>query len=293
MCVGGTQFLDGNSANAYWSISNKSGTMSSAVSYIPEGAWNESGSGTLDSSGGGPSRIWTKPSWQAASGVPADGARDTPDVALTSAAHDGYLVVTHGGSLMSVLGTSAATPSFGAILALVRQKTGQRQGNPNPTLYQLGFQQYQGQIAPVFHDIEVGNNSVPGVAGYSCNAGYDLVTGLGSVDAAALVDAWPLPLAAKFQFTPDQPGVDQAVSFVDISTGAPTTWSWDFGDPASGSLNRSSERSPSHAYSSPGSYVVHLSTTGSGGSSQTTSTVTVMASDCVRCPILVPFRTPR
>jgi subtilase family serine protease len=294
VCVGGTQFLDGNSPNAFWSISNRPGTMSSAVSYIPEGAWNESGSGTLDSSGGGPSRIWSKPAWQTASGVPPDGARDTPDVALTSAAHDGYLVVAHGGSLMSVLGTSAATPSFGAILALVRQRTGQRQGNPNLTLYQLGFQQYQGQIPPVFHDIAVGDNTVPGVAGFSCTAGYDLVTGLGSVDAAALVNAWPLPPGAKFRFSPDQPGVDQVVNFVDTSTGSPSAWSWDFGDPASGPLNTSNERSPSHAYSSPGAYVVHLSTTGPGGSSQAVGTVTVTTpADCVRCPIVVPVRTPR
>ncbi|HEY6928612.1 MAG TPA: S53 family peptidase, partial [Thermoanaerobaculia bacterium] len=202
VCVGGTQFLDGNSENAYWSFSNRGAGMTSAISYIPEAAWNESGSGTLDASGGGPSLAWIKPPWQSAPGVPSDNARDTPDVALSAASHDGYLIVTHSGTSMSVLGTSAATPSFAGILAFVLQKTGHRQGNPNPILYQLGSQQYQGQIAPVFHDITVGNNSVPGLSGFSCTAGYDLVTGLGSIDAAALVDAWPLSPAASFRFTP-------------------------------------------------------------------------------------------
>jgi hypothetical protein len=43
----------------------------------------------------------------------------------------------------------------------------------------------------VFHDITAGDTNVPGTPGYPCLPGYDLATGLGSVDAQALVRAWP------------------------------------------------------------------------------------------------------
>jgi subtilase family serine protease len=291
VCVGGTQFLDGNSQNAYWSFSNRGATMASAISYIPEGGWNESGSGTLDASGGGPSLVWPKPSWQVAPGVPADNARDTPDVALSSAAHDGYLIFAHSGTLLSVLGTSAATPSFGGIMALVVQKTGRRQGNPNPVLYGLAFQQYQGQTSPVFHDIAVGDNTVPGLSGFACTPGYDLVTGLGSVDAAALVNSWPLAPASSFRFTPIRPAANQPVSFADTSTGTPTSWSWDFGDPTSGSLNTSTEQNPTHAFTSAGDFTVKLSVSNPGGSAQVTASVVVRSgAECDHCPTIVPFR---
>jgi hypothetical protein len=42
----------------------------------------------------------------------------------------------------------------------------------------------------VFNDITSGNNSVPGVAGFSAGAGYDPATGWGSVNAANLVNTW-------------------------------------------------------------------------------------------------------
>jgi hypothetical protein len=42
----------------------------------------------------------------------------------------------------------------------------------------------------VFHDVTSGNNSVPGLTGFSAGAGYDLATGLGSVDATLLVNHW-------------------------------------------------------------------------------------------------------
>jgi len=69
-----------------------------------------------------------------------------------------------------------------------------------PRLYELGRAQYASGGFPVFHDIVDGNNSVPGATGFACGNGYDLVTGLGSVDAAALVSAWspaaPAPCSA-------------------------------------------------------------------------------------------------
>jgi len=57
--VGGTQFTDGG--GNYWNNTN-SATGGSALSYIPEASWNESGASGLASSGGGFSTFYTQPS---------------------------------------------------------------------------------------------------------------------------------------------------------------------------------------------------------------------------------------
>ena len=193
VAVGGTEFSEGT--GTYWSTGNGSG-YGSALGYIPETAWNESGavSGGSDlwATGGGVSSIYPKPAWQASPGVPSDGQRDVPDVALTAASHDAYLVALQGG-FYAISGTSAASPSFAGLMALVVQNTGQRQGNANTRFYPMANAQYGSGGVAVFHDITSGNNSVPGVTGYSCTTGYDLASGLGSVDATTLVNNWVAP----------------------------------------------------------------------------------------------------
>jgi subtilase family serine protease len=188
VCVGGTEFNDTSHPSLYWSRTNASGTQSSAVSYIPEVAWNESSAGGLWATGGGMSIIYAKPSWQTGSGVPADGKRDVPDVSLTSAGHDGYLIYQSGG-LYVVGGTSASAPSFAGAMALVVQNSAARQGNANTAFYSLATRQRAGG-ASVFHDITSGNNSVPGQTGFAATTGYDQATGLGSIDGLVLVSHW-------------------------------------------------------------------------------------------------------
>ncbi|WP_158942929.1 Ig-like domain repeat protein [Granulicella sp. S190] len=116
-------------------------------------------------------------------------------------------------------GTSVAAPAFAGILSLVNQKTGDRQGNANYVLYNLAAQQHRAGTscnsisgAPaagrVFNDMTTGTIAMPclkgspnctvsnssdhyGVlSGYPSGAGYDLATGLGSVNAANLVNDW-------------------------------------------------------------------------------------------------------
>jgi pseudomonalisin len=186
VCVGGTEFIDSN-YSLYWSASN-TGTMGSALSYIPEAVWNASAASGLWSGGGGASIVYTKPTWQNGVGVPADGKRDLPDVSLSAAVHDGYLIFMNGNNLVCG-GTSAASPSFAGLMALVVESRGTRQGNANPVLYSLANNQRYGGAA-VFHDVKTGNNSVPGVTGFTAVAGYDQATGLGSVDADVLVSHW-------------------------------------------------------------------------------------------------------
>jgi pseudomonalisin len=237
--VGGTSFtgdvaatVSGSCAAAttYWSGSCSATSGSSALQYIPETAWNDTtlpGVNALSASGGGASTLFSKPSWQTGTGVPSDGQRDVPDIALAADPnHDGYLFcATDSGSnppqgpcvsgfrdsssnLNVAGGTSFGAPTFSGIVAILNQKTGSKQGNVNPTLYALAA-----STASAFHDITSGNNIVPcgagtkdcpttGAAqyGFTAGPGYDQVTGLGSVDASVLVNNWSSgnPTAADF-----------------------------------------------------------------------------------------------
>jgi len=199
-CVGGTEFNDASNYSSYWSPTTSSTTLGSALSYIPENVWNESGAAggsDLWSAGGGASSIYTKPAWQTGLGVPADGQRDVPDVSLSAASHDGYLFYMNG-EVYVVGGTSAASPSFAGLMAMVVQRTGAAQGCANPILYGLANKQWNGGTA-IFHDVTLGNNSVPGLTGFTAGTGYDQASGLGSVDAFHLVNNWaatPAPPAS-------------------------------------------------------------------------------------------------
>ncbi|HXA83558.1 MAG TPA: S53 family peptidase, partial [Candidatus Dormibacteraeota bacterium] len=194
VAVGGTEFNEG--AGIFWAAGNNA-DLSSALGPIPEIVWNESanvaGGVGIRATGGGVSTIYAKPGYQSGPGVPADGFRDIPDVSLTAAGHDAYLIVqghtNNTPGLEGVFGTSASSPSFAGIMALVVQKTGAPQGNANNVLYSMARAQFSGGSA-VFNDITSGNNSVPGVAGFNAGAGYDAATGWGSVNAANLVNGW-------------------------------------------------------------------------------------------------------
>jgi uncharacterized membrane protein len=87
-------------------------------------------------------------------------------------------------------------------MALVVQKTGAAQGNANPILYTMGQNQFAGGTA-VYHDITSGDNSVPGVVGFTSGVGYDEATGWGSVDAASLVNLWNGNVTPDFTLVAD------------------------------------------------------------------------------------------
>jgi subtilase family serine protease len=203
--IGGTQFNEGS--GNYWNSTNNS-SNGSALSYIPETVWNETSAASgLAGSGGGASQSFAKPAWQTGSGVPNDNARDVPDVSVSAAFdHDGYLICSGGdcvngfratdGTLDVVGGTSVAPPTFAGILALIIQETNSNQGNVNYVLYPLAA-----ASSDAFHDITTGNNQVPcqagtadcpngGMIGYNATEGYDLATGLGSINAFNLVTEW-------------------------------------------------------------------------------------------------------
>ena len=210
--VGGTTLNE--NGGTFWNSTNNANN-GSAISYIPEVAWNDtafeltSTTGTIAASGGGKSGLFTKPTWQTGTGVPADNARDVPDISLAgSADHDGYLICSQGScvngyraadtTLTVAGGTSVGAPAMAGIVALISQKVGGNQGNINPTLYSLAAS------APnSFHDITTGDNKVPCLSGsqdcpsgtttigFTAGTGYDQVTGLGTLNVSNLVTQWP------------------------------------------------------------------------------------------------------
>jgi PKD repeat protein len=112
---------------------------------------------------------------------------------------------------------------------------------------------------------------------------YTRPTGLGSDDIEGVcylygtctgAAAGPV---AKFTFSPSSPQAGATVNFTDLSSGSPSSWSWNFGDPGSGPSNTSSQQNPSHLFSASGHYSVQLSVASGNGSNQVAKTVTVSA----------------
>ena len=191
--VGGSEFNEGN--GVYWGGPNDNAPnrTSETRGYIPETAWNDTSSDSgLMASGGGVSKFYVKPSWQQGPGVPDLGGRNVPDLSFSaSPTHDPYLVLS-GGKAYGAGGTSLSTPVFAGVLALTAHATGSaRFGNINPSLYIWAADTVLGG-ANIFHDITTGSNLVPctpgtpdcpdGSLGYLAGPGYDLVTGLGSLN---------------------------------------------------------------------------------------------------------------
>jgi len=193
--VGGTEFTD--TSGAYWAARNDA-NGASALSYVPEKAWNDFASDpsvAFFASGGGASVLFAKPGWQAGPGVSNDNARDLPDVSLPASATVPYLGILNGGEV-GYSGTSASSPAFAGLLAMVNQHVGGNGlGNVNPGLYRLAQ-----ATQDVFHDIVVGDNKaaceqgsagcVNGLVGFNAGTGFDMTTGLGSVDGYNLVMEW-------------------------------------------------------------------------------------------------------
>jgi subtilase family serine protease len=160
------------------------------------------GAGFLDIVGGSgaPSFVHAKPYWQVGTfGMPSDGKRDLPDVSLfASNGFWGHAIIfcmsdaSEGGVpcdysvpvdvfYNSAGGTSFTAPQYASIQALIDQKAGGRQGNPNPVFYDLAQAEYgsagspnSGNIAAcnssegnevgttcIFHDVTQGSNDVP------------------------------------------------------------------------------------------------------------------------------------
>ena len=154
-------------------------------------------------SGGGPSKAWRRPRFQQAPGIgpPIQTGRHTrlsPDAAAMASFTPGLAVFDKDGGGWGIGGgTSAATPLTAAIVALVleqERKAGRpRLGSLPPLLYTLAR---GADYNSIFFDITSGTSSRrpsspvgQSLAGGAAQPGYDLATGLGSLNAAAFADA--------------------------------------------------------------------------------------------------------
>ena len=199
---------------------------------------------------------WPKPSYQSVLGNPNDGVRDTPDVSLFAGGgvwlhYYPYCFSGPGGTPCTEApvewpgagGTSFSSPIMAGIQALVNQKAGARQGNPNFVYYSLAATEYGssgdsacnstlGKTAGsscIFYDVTQGDNDVDCVGtrtlidcflpsgangvlstsnsdyqpAYGTTVGWDFPTGIGTVNAYNLVNNWP----AGFTLTASPSGV--------------------------------------------------------------------------------------
>lgn len=164
---------------------------------MPDNVWNETylfGSATAGS--GGSSSVFARPSYQSGVRNVVGLHRGTPDISLSASVNGGALVYMSFGGLPGpgfyiVGGTSEASPEFAGIVAIADQAAGHDLGLLNPALYTIGS---GGAGIP---DVNIGNNTVTfsqnnhtyTVGGYNAGAGYDMASGLGTVDGAKLVAA--------------------------------------------------------------------------------------------------------
>src|SRR5208282_5178811 len=218
---------------------------------------------------------WPKPSWQSVVGNPNDGVRDTPDVSLFAAnglwghyyvfcwsddrANGGAACTGAPSGWSGAGGTSFASPIMAGIQALVNQKAGSAQGNPNPFYYQLAAAEYgsNGSSACnssngntvssscVFYDVTLGDMDVDCTGTANCylpsgtigvlstsdssfspafgaTTGWDFASGIGSVNATNLVNNWPA-LGPNFSLSasPSSVTITQGASGTSTITVAP------------------------------------------------------------------------
>ena len=207
---------------------------------------------------------WPKPSWQAGiTGIPTDGVRDVPDISFFAGAgslDSAYLYCVSNPNIGTCSysdtsenyaeeagGTSFASPAMAGVMALINQKAGAAQGNPNAQLYELAAKQTYSECSAesvtssggcYFNDIDTGTIAMPcdlgatlggydyesgygwytadptagivspnctafntgdlvgtltnssGSAAYDAVTGFDLATGLGSLNVSNVVNAW-------------------------------------------------------------------------------------------------------
>jgi len=178
------------------------------ATFFESGLSGEEMATTQFGSGGGFSYDYDMPSYQSAAisaylaknpktGTDsyAKNGRGSPDVSLLGEQFEVYTSGFFGGlEKIAVGGTSASTPSWGAIISLLNEEclsaSGKTLGFVNPLFY---------QNAAAFNDITKGSNAVGenAASGWKCTEGWDAATGLGTPKFASLQSVVRSACAAK------------------------------------------------------------------------------------------------
>jgi len=157
-----------------------SGTMINS-----EVCWNDGQGAT----GGGVSTTFARPAYQSKAKVPKSPVhkvgRGVPDVAGDADPNTGYQVRLVGGKKSVIGGTSAVSPLWAGLTAVINQRLA---GLNKPSAGFMNSLLYQAKPG-VFRDIVTGDNDVEGLGKYSARSGWDACTGLGTPNATSLLTA--------------------------------------------------------------------------------------------------------
>jgi subtilase family serine protease len=163
----------------------------------PDNVWNDTALfGSPAASGGGRSSVFARPAYQNSVSAKVGSARGFPDISMSAAVDGAALVYLDANAAQGpagfylIGGTSEATPEFSGIIAIADQLAGHGLGLINPALYAM-----EAAHAPGIVDVTIGNNTVTfpqggsthTVPGFNAVDGYDLSTGVGTVNAALFV----------------------------------------------------------------------------------------------------------
>jgi subtilase family serine protease len=177
-------------------VTGVGGLTLSNIDPLSESVWNDDCTqSNCGAGGGGESSLWSRPSWQVASGINAatDTMRMVPDLSVMGDPSTGFIQYYTGagtgfchhscsGGWGAIGGTSIGAPLVSALIAVAAQACnppGGRLGFVNPSLYSMASTGYV--------DVTAGNNDLYNVGGYSAGVGYDMASGLGSPDGAAFL----------------------------------------------------------------------------------------------------------
>jgi subtilase family serine protease len=149
-----------------------------------------------DHSNGGVSSVFARPRYQDGVASVVGNARGVPDITMSGACNGAIQTYQSfpgapAGWQLSC-GTSEATPLFAGIVALADQVAGHGLGLINPALYAM-----KARHAPGLVPVTSGDNTVTitqhgqayTIIGYRAGPGYNLASGLGTVNAAEFVPA--------------------------------------------------------------------------------------------------------
>jgi subtilase family serine protease len=157
----------------------------------PDVVWNDG----FGAGGGGQSHVFSRPSFQNSVRSVVGNSRGTPDISMSAAVDGGaifyYTFNPARAGWHIVGGTSEACPLFAGIVALTAQLAGHRIGNINQALYNLNSLHASGIV-----DVTSGDISFAGVTGPSATPGYDMASGVGTINATKFVPQ--LALASLF-----------------------------------------------------------------------------------------------